>query len=128
MILRIWRGWTTPEDAAAYEQFLAGEDDPHRADGSGRDDPDRAGGSGGEQSELAAMTGEGYLGFDLGRTDHGDEVEFVTILRFEDYDAVEAFAGENYEQAHVPTEARKLLTRWEDEVAHYERRAGERLD
>ncbi len=74
------------------------------------------------------MTGEGYLGFDLGRTDHGDEVEFVTILRFADYDAVETFAGKDYEQAHVPERAQELLIRWEEEVAHYERRAGERLD
>lgn len=109
MILRIWRGWTDPEDAEAYEQFLVG-------------------GSEDGESALESMTGEGYLGFDLGRRDHGDEVEFVTILRFADYDAVEAFAGEEYEQAHVPAEARELLTRWEDEVAHYERRAGERLD
>lgn len=105
MILRVWRGWTTPEDAEPYEQFLA--------------DP--------ENGLLATMSEEGYLGFDLGRQDHGDEVEFVTILRFEDYDAVETFAGENYEQAHVPEAARELLTRWEDGVAHYERRAGARL-
>jgi len=117
VILRIWRGWTTPEDADAYEAFLAG----------GTADSDQAGESGGEESALEAMAGEGYLGFDLGRQEHADEVEFVTILRFADYDAVEAFAGEDYEQAHVPAEARELLSRWEDEVAHYEQRAGERV-
>jgi len=105
VILRVWRGWTAPEDAEAYEQFLA--------------DP--------ENGLLATMTEDGYLGFDLGRHDHGDEVEFVTILRFSDYDAVESFAGENYEQAHVPAEARELLTRWEDDVLHYERCAGAHL-
>jgi antibiotic biosynthesis monooxygenase (ABM) superfamily enzyme len=106
VILRVWRGWTDPADAEAYEQFLVGD---------------------GEDSALSEMTGEGYLGFDLGRRDHGDEVEFVTILRFTDYDAVEAFAGEEYEHAHVTKEARELLTRWDDEVTHYERRVGERL-
>ena len=116
MILRIWRGWTTPENADDYEAFLAG----------GTADADGAGDSGGE-SPLEAMSGDGYLGFDLGRRENGDEVEFVTVLRFEDYDAVEAFAGEAYEQAHVPAEARELLTGWEDEVAHYERRAGETI-
>lgn len=105
MILRVWHGWTAREDAEAYEAFLRG----------------------GERSELEAMAGEGYRGYDLARREDGDEVEFVTILRFEDYDAVEAFAGENYEQAHVPDEARELLTRWDEEVGHYERRAGERL-
>lgn len=106
MILRVWHGWTTPEDAEAYEEFLAG----------------------GEQSELEAMAGDGYRGYDLARREDGSEVEFVTILRFDDYEAVEAFAGENYERAHVPEEAQELLTRWDDDVAHYERRAGERLD
>ena len=103
MILRIWRGWTAPEDAAAYERFLTDPDD----------------------GLLTTMAADGYRGFELGRHDDGDEVAFVTILRFADYDAVEAFAGENYEQAHVPEEAREFLSRWEEDVAHYERRAGE---
>lgn len=120
MILRIWRGWTTPENADDYEAFLAGG----TADADGAGDADGASDSGGV-SPLESMSSEGYLGFDLGRREDGDEVEFVTVLRFEDYDAVEAFAGEAYEQAHVPAEARELLTRWEEEVTHYERRAGE---
>ena len=117
MILRIWRGWTAPEDADAYEAFLTG----------GSADSDQQSDSDENESALEAMTGEGYLGFELGRREDGDEVEFVTILRFEDYDAVEAFAGEAYEQAHVPAAAQELLSRWEDEVTHYERRAGEQF-
>jgi quinol monooxygenase YgiN len=139
VILRIWHGWTAPEDAEAYEEFLSGgndpdypggsdDGDPNRTGGSDDGDPDRTGGSDGEQSELEAMTGEGYLGYDLARREDGDEVEFVTILRFEDYDAVEAFAGPEYVQAHIPDEARELLTRWDEEVSHYERRGGERVE
>lgn len=101
-IVRVWHGWTDPADAEAYEAFLAGED-----------------------GLLETLDVEGYLGYDLLRRDDGDEVEFVTQLRFTDYDAVAEFAGENYEQAHVPDEARELLTRWDDEAGHYERRASE---
>ena len=103
-IVRVWHGWTAPEDADADVQFLT--------------DP--------EDGLLATMSGEGYLGYDLLRRDHGDEVEFVTQIRFADDDAVAAFAGEDYEEAHIPEEARELLARWDDEAVHYDHRAGER--
>jgi antibiotic biosynthesis monooxygenase (ABM) superfamily enzyme len=99
-IVRVWHGWTAPEDADAYEQFLT--------------DP--------ENGLLETLDGDGYLGYDLLRREHGDEVEFVTQLRFADYDAVGEFAGEPYERAHVPAEARELLARWDGEATHYERR------
>jgi antibiotic biosynthesis monooxygenase (ABM) superfamily enzyme len=103
-IVRVWHGWAAPEDADAYEAFLT--------------DP--------EDGLLATMSGDGYLGYDLLRRDHGDEVEFVTQIRFADDDAVAAFAGEDYEEAHIPEEARELLARWDDEAVHYDYRAGER--
>ncbi|MBP1986795.1 antibiotic biosynthesis monooxygenase [Halolamina salifodinae] len=105
MIVRVWHGWTAPEDADAYEAFLTDE-----ADGL-----------------LATMSGEGYLGYDLLRRAAGDEVEFVTQIRFADYGAVAEFAGENYEEAHIPATARELLSRWEDEAVHYEQRASDRV-
>ncbi|GAB7093423.1 hypothetical protein JCM30237_05750 [Halolamina litorea] len=100
-VVRVWHGWTDPADADAYEAFLTDPDD----------------------GLLATMSGEGYLGYDLLRRDDGDEVEFVTQIRFADYDAVAAFAGENYESAHIPEPAQELLARWADEAKHYERRA-----
>ena len=102
-IVRVWHGWTDPADADAYEQFLT--------------DP--------EDGLLETLDGEGYLGYDLLRRTDGDEVEFVTQLRF--YDAVREFAGEASEEAHVPDEARELLDRWEDEAEHYELRTGNRV-
>ena len=39
---------------------------------------------------------------------------------FESIDAVRAFAGEDYEAAVVPREARELLTRFDDRSRHYE--------
>jgi hypothetical protein len=103
-IVRVWHGWTAPADADAYEAFLT--------------DP--------EDGLLATMSGDGYLGYDLLRREDGDEVEFVTQIRFADYDAVADFAGEDYEEAHVPDDARELLTRWDDGALHYDHRASER--
>lgn len=105
MIVRVWHGWTTPENADAYEAFLTDEDD----------------------GLLVTMSGEGYLGYDLLRREAGEEVEFVTQIRFVDFDAVADFAGENYEEAHIPAEARDLLSRWEDCATHYEQRASDRV-
>ena len=104
VVVRVWHGWTAPGDADAYEQFLTDAD----------------------EGLLETLAGEGYLGYDLLRRDRGDEVEFVTQLRFRDYDAVAEFAGEEYGTAHVPDRARELLVRWEDEATHYERRGAGR--
>ena len=103
-IVRVWHGWTEPADADAYERFLT--------------DP--------EDGLLETLSGDGYLGYDLLRREAGGEVEFVTQIRFADYDAVAEFAGENYERAHVPEEAQELLARWEDEATHYEHRESAR--
>ena len=96
MIARIWHGWTAPENADAYEEFLRTKMFPsiHRV--------------------------PGYLGADLLRRDDGQEIAFVTITRFESLDAVRAFAGENYERAVVEPEARALLSRFDDRSEHYE--------
>jgi heme-degrading monooxygenase HmoA len=96
VIARIWRGWTAPGDADAYEHFLRTRMFPsiHRV--------------------------PGYLGADLLRSDGTDEIAFVTITRFESLEAVKAFAGEDYERAVVETEARRLLSRFDERSEHYE--------
>jgi hypothetical protein len=38
---------------------------------------------------------------------------------FDSVDAVRAFAGEDYEVAVVPSEARQLLSRFDSRSAHY---------
>ena len=72
-ITRMWRGWTAPENADAYERFLLEELFP-----SMREIP-------------------GFRGADVLRRRDGDEVAFVTLTRFDSLDAVRAFAGEHYE-------------------------------
>jgi heme-degrading monooxygenase HmoA len=96
VIGRLWRGWARRESADAYEQLLRGEVLPgiHRIDG--------------------------HRGAYLLRRDAGDRVEFVTLTLFDDLDAVRAFAGEDYEAAVVPPEARALLDDFDARSAHYE--------
>jgi antibiotic biosynthesis monooxygenase (ABM) superfamily enzyme len=104
MITRIWHGWTTPENAQAYEGLLRTE----------------------IFHGIVGRRIEGFRGIDLLRRSDGDEVEFVTIMWFDSLDAVRAFAGTDYEVAVVPPAARALLRRFDARSAHYdtvERRA-----
>jgi heme-degrading monooxygenase HmoA len=96
MISRIWHGWTTREKADAYEALLKSEVLPgiHRV--------------------------KGFKGAHLLRRDGKEEVEFITLTFFDSLAAVQEFAGEDYEVAVVPPEARKLLARFDERSAHYE--------
>jgi heme-degrading monooxygenase HmoA len=102
MIARIWHGWTTPENADAYESLLRHE-------------------------ILVGIQDRQIPGFreiQLCRRSLEAEVEFVTIMWFDSIDAVRAFAGEDYEVAVVPPKARELLSRFDGRSQHYEIRAG----
>jgi heme-degrading monooxygenase HmoA len=96
MIARMWHGYTTPENADAYEATLKPELLPG----------------------LSKMPG--FLGSYLLRRAFDEEVEFVTIIFWESYDALRAITGENYETAVVPQERRKYLKRFDDKAQHYE--------
>ena len=61
----------------------------------------------------------GYHGIQLLRRDAGDEVEFVTLMRFDSLDAVRIFAGDDYEVAVVPPQAQALLKRYDARSQHY---------
>jgi hypothetical protein len=39
---------------------------------------------------------------------------------FDDLEAVKAFVGDDYEVAHVPERARKVLSRFDERSAHFE--------
>jgi heme-degrading monooxygenase HmoA len=97
MISRIWHGWTIPANAEAYEALL--------------------------RSEIFLGIKErripGFRGIQLLRRDGSGEIEFVTIMEFDTLDAVRAFAGEDYEAAVVPPEARALLSRFDARSQHY---------
>jgi len=98
MILRTWRGWaSTPESADAYEKLLNGTIAP-------------------------AIMRRGIAGLrDLSvfrsRDDSG---EFLTVMTFDDWAAVEEFAGPDATASVVPPEARALLSRHDEHSQHYE--------
>ena len=98
MIARLWHGWTSPGNADAYERLLKTEIFPG----------------------IAAKGVAGYRGIKLLRRAVGAEVEFVTIMWFDSWDAVKAFAGDDHEAAYVPAKAREVLARFDARSQHYE--------
>jgi len=95
----MWRGWSTTELAPAYEEHLRDVTFP-------------------ALREIAGHEGAYVL-----RRDDGDDVEFVVVTLWASMDAVRAFAGDEHEAAVVPPEARRVLTRFDETVTHYEVRA-----
>ncbi|MGJ4929751.1 antibiotic biosynthesis monooxygenase [Bradyrhizobium sp. HKCCYLS2038] len=100
MLKRLWRGWTRPENADAYEQLLRSTIFPG----------------------IMGRKIDGFLGIELLRRPVGTEIEFMTIMTFTDQAAVVRFAGPQHETAVVPAAAQLLLSRYDDQAAHYELR------
>ena len=98
MICRLWRGWTSLENADAYERIVRTEVIPG----------------------IEARKIPGFRHMDLMKRDLGGEIEFQTCMWFADLDAVRAFMGEDYAVSHVPPEARAVLNSFDDRAAHYE--------
>ena len=104
MICRVWHGWTTVENADAYERLLKSE----------------------IFTGIANRRIEGYRGIQLLRRAHDSEVEFVTMMWFTSLEAVRAFAGDDYTRAVVPPKAQALLARYDQRSAHYDVREDQR--
>ena len=98
MICRLWRGWTTPANAPAYEAIARSEVIPG----------------------IEARRIPGFRHIDLMRRDLGDEVEFQTLMWFDRLDAIKAFMGEDYAVSHVPPAAQAVLKRFDEQAAHFE--------
>jgi heme-degrading monooxygenase HmoA len=96
MITRLWQGYTTPENAEAYESFI--------------------------RSEVFPKLGEirGFLGGKLLRRNLFQEVEFIALTHFDSLESVRATAGDEYGYIIIPESGRKLLTRFDQRVAIYE--------
>jgi heme-degrading monooxygenase HmoA len=69
---------------------------------------------------IAAKEVAGYRSIQLFRRSLENETEFVTIMWFDNWESVKRFAGENFEEAYVPPQARKVLKRFDDRSQHYE--------
>ncbi len=98
MIARIWHGWTTYENASAYENLLRTEVFPSIED----------------------KKVKGYKKISLLKRIHKGEVEFITIMLFDKIESVKEFAGEDYEKSYVPSKARAILSRHDERAHHYE--------
>jgi antibiotic biosynthesis monooxygenase (ABM) superfamily enzyme len=96
MITRMWRGWTAQTEADEYERFLLDELFP------------------------SMLQIQGFRGADVLRRPDGGEVAFVTLVRFEALGDVKDFAGDDWERPVIEPRAAELLTRWDEQAAHYD--------
>lgn len=96
MITRLWHGWTTRENADAYETLLQTKILP------------------------GIFRIQGYLGAYLLRRAMDEGVEFVTLTLWDSLAAVQAFAGDDQAHAVVPPEAHQLLSHFDETSLHYE--------
>lgn len=62
----------------------------------------------------------GFQGIQLLRRDVENEVEFITLMLFDSIAAIREFAGEDYEVAVVPPQARALLAHFDERSQHYQ--------
>jgi len=62
----------------------------------------------------------GFRSIELVRRERDHDVEFMTLMWFDNLDSVKAFMGEDYEVAHVPAEPRAVLADFDKRSAHYE--------
>jgi heme-degrading monooxygenase HmoA len=96
MIARHWRGWTTAQNADAYESLL-------------------------KNTVLPGLKSiEGYRGGYVLRHDGAEDSEFVVINFFDSLEAVRRFAGSDYATPVFEPEARRLLSRVEPTASHYD--------
>jgi quinol monooxygenase YgiN len=95
----LWRARCAPEHAETYEALLLTKILPEL---------DKA---------------DGCLGAYVMRRQAGNEIEFAVLHLFESLTAIKAFAGDNYEVAVVPAEARMLLASFDQTAQHFDVRA-----
>lgn len=97
-ITRIWRGWTSKENADKFQKTLTDEAIP----------------------SIESNKPKGCLGIQVLKRETGEEVEFTTIMLFNSLSAIKEFAGEDYEAAHIDPKVKPLLLRYDGRVAHHE--------
>ena len=97
-ILRIWKGWTSPEKAPVYEAMLKNEVFP----------------------EVVRKGVKGLEKVSISTRRDNNEVEFFLVLQFQSLDSVKSFAGQDYEAAYIPDNAKRVLSRYETTARHYE--------
>jgi len=97
-IKRVWRGWTTPENADPYRDLLKNHVRPG----------------------IEAKNIPGYRSLELMSRDLGEEIEFMTVMTFDSLDNIGGLQGADYERAYVPDVAQAVLKRWDQTCLHFE--------
>ena len=97
-VCRLWCGWTTPENADAYERIVRGDVIPG----------------------IEARKIPGFRHIDLMKRNCGEEVEFQTLMWFDSLESIKTFMGEDYSVSHVPAQARAVLSRFDQRAAHFD--------
>jgi hypothetical protein len=97
-IARIWRGWTSKENADKFQKTLTDEAIP----------------------SIESNKPKGCLGIQVLKRETGEEVEFTTIMLFNSLSAIKEFAGEDYEAAHIDPKVKPLLLRYDGRAVHHE--------
>ncbi|SHI33719.1 hypothetical protein [Algibacter luteus] len=96
-IIRTWKGWTSLENAPLYESMLINEVFP----------------------EVKRKGVEGLEKVSISTMEKNDEMEFFLILQFDSLDSVKMFAGEKYEMAYIPDNAKRVLARYDKTAKHF---------
>ena len=96
MIARLWHGITTASKADEYLEFLN------------------------KTGVADYQATEGNLGVQLLRRIEGDQAHFLIITFWESVEAIQRFAGQDYEKARYYPEDQDFLIEFEETVVHYE--------
>ena len=96
-IIRTWKGWTSLKNAPIYENMLLNEVFP----------------------EVKWKGVEGLEKVSISTMEMNDEVEFFLMLQFDSLESVKMFAGEKYEKAYIPNNAKRVLTRYDETAEHF---------
>lgn len=96
-IIRTWKGWTTIENALFYENMLINEVFP----------------------EVKRKGVKGLEKVSISTFEKNNEVEFFLVLQFDSLESVKKFAGEEYEKAYIPDNAKRVLSRYDENAEHF---------
>lgn len=103
MICRLWRGWTSPENAHAYQALLSGEIMP-----------------GIRAKNIPGLLAHQALKRETLGEDGTPEIEHMTLIWFETLEDVKGFVGQDYTIANMPAAAKAILKRWDQRVLHFD--------
>lgn len=96
LITRMWHGKTKIEHAEEYLNFL---------ETNGTTD---------------YRNTPGNLSIEVWRKKEGDICHFWTVTKWDSYESIKRFAGDDYERARYYVEDKKYLLEFEENVIHYE--------